>query len=60
MPAVLETTAWMQSRLGLGAMRDFHGAMMPLTTMLWVDEAVHPLANGVSGLKRFDQEWSWV
>ncbi len=41
---LLETTALLQRRLGLAALKDFQDAIVPLLTVVWVDEALHNLA----------------
>ena len=40
---MLETTALLQRRLGLAAVKDFQEAIMPLLTIIWVDAALHDL-----------------
>jgi predicted nucleic acid-binding protein len=38
---VVETTALVQRRLGLGALRRFVDDLLPLVEIAWVDEALH-------------------
>lgn len=38
---VVETCALVNSRLGMPAVADFSQALLPATTILWVDETIH-------------------
>lgn len=38
---LLETSALVGRRLGLGAVRDLHRSLVPLMRIMWVDEALH-------------------
>jgi predicted nucleic acid-binding protein len=52
---VVETCALVKNRLGLAAVTDFTQALLPVTTVLWVDEPAHfaaletMLATGTHG-----------
>ncbi len=52
---VVETCALLNNRLGMNAVKDFTEALLPATTVLWVDEPIHfaaqeaMLATGVNG-----------
>ncbi len=41
---VVETTALLQSRIGLEAVRIFYGSLLPLAQIYWVDERLHHAA----------------
>ena len=41
---VLETTALLQSRIGLEAVRTFYSNLLPLADVYWVDERIHRAA----------------
>jgi predicted nucleic acid-binding protein len=43
---VVESCALVQSRLGLGALRVFHEAVVPVLQIQWVDKAIHHAAVG--------------
>lgn len=38
---LLETTALLQRRLGMGALQDFQNVVLPFVTVVWVDAALH-------------------
>ena len=44
---VLETTALVQRRLGLQALREVQSAFLPLLSVEWIDETVHARAMSV-------------
>ncbi len=41
---VLETSALLQNRIGLNALRAFHDAVLPILNIYWIDEAIHNAA----------------
>jgi predicted nucleic acid-binding protein len=41
---VLETSALLQNRLGVSAVRDLHDLVLPAIAVRWVDEALHDRA----------------
>lgn len=41
---LLETTALLQNRIGLAAVKTFEERIRPFLTIVWVDEALHHLA----------------
>ncbi len=41
---LLETTALLQSRLGMQAVQDFHDLLLPVMTVYWITEAIHKKA----------------
>lgn len=41
---VLETTALLQRRHGMGAVRDLHERFLPGLSMAWIDKAIHGAA----------------
>lgn len=45
---LVETTALVQGRLGMAAVRDFHESVVPLLTVHWVDSSMH--AQGVAAV----------
>jgi predicted nucleic acid-binding protein len=38
---LLETTALLQRRMGMGALQDFQEAVLPFLDVVWVDEELH-------------------
>ena len=50
---LVETTALLQRRLGMAAVRDFNDAVLPILTLHWVDETLH--WRGVSRQRRADR-----
>jgi uncharacterized protein len=44
---LVETTALVQRRLGLQALRDVQAAFLPLFSVAWIDEATHARAMSV-------------
>ena len=46
--AILETTALLQHRFGIEALRLFEGELLPVVEIAWVDEAIHK--QGMSAL----------
>lgn len=52
---VLETSALLQHRLGLAALRDFSENILPVLSVQWVDESVHRSATAsvlIAGRKK--------
>jgi uncharacterized protein len=45
---LVESLALIQNRLGMGAVRDFQGAFVPLFRVVWVTEALHQM--GIAAL----------
>ena len=45
---ILETTALLQHRFGIDALRLFEGELLPVVEIAWVDEAIHK--QGMSAL----------
>lgn len=43
---LVETLALLQNRIGMNAVRLFHEDVLPVITVLWVDQAVHQAAAG--------------
>ena len=43
---VVETTALLQSRLGMAAVSDFTDALLPLVAIAWIDQELHRAAVG--------------
>ena len=52
---IVETCALLNNRLGMTAVKDFTEELLPITTVLWVDDTIHfaaqaaMLATGVNG-----------
>jgi predicted nucleic acid-binding protein len=38
---LVETTALLQRRIGMGALRDFMAEIVPVISVVWVDEGIH-------------------